>query len=219
MHNHTVGSWRSPTRSRLALGIGLLLIGALLSASVLTQSPAAADGADQAITEVQKTGKAFAAVTKKVSPAVVFIKATKQHVMTGNASGMGPGTQLPDELRRFFGDRLPMPQNPSPQPAVGQGSGFIISEDGYILTNNHVAGQAEKLEVTLSDGRELRREGGWNRLADRCGLDQDRRPKTADAATGQLGQDRGRRVGLGRGKPVRSCRDRHVRHRQCEEPQ
>jgi serine protease Do len=90
-----------------------------------------------------------------VSPAVVFIKATKQHVMTGNSSDFGPGTQLPEELRRFFGDRLPMPQNPSPQPAVGQGSGFIISQDGYILTNNHVAGQTEKLEVTLSDGRTL----------------------------------------------------------------
>ncbi len=153
MQNNTMTNWRSPTKSRLALGIGLLLIGALLSASMLTQSPAAADGTDQAIVDVQKTGKAFAAVTKQVSPAVVFIKATKQTVMTGNASGMGPGAQLPDELRRFFGDRLPMPQNPSPQPAVGQGSGFIISEDGYILTNNHVAGQAEKLEVTLSDGR------------------------------------------------------------------
>jgi serine protease Do len=140
-------------RSRLALGAGLLLVVGLLTAAVLTQAPAAADNDDRAIADLQMTGKAFAAVTKNVSPAVVFIKATKQHVMTGDASGFGPGTQMPEELRRFFGDRFSRPQSPSPRPAVGQGSGFIISEDGYILTNNHVAGQAEKLEVTLADGR------------------------------------------------------------------
>ena len=38
---------------------------------------------------------------------------------------------------------------------VGEGSGFLISKDGYILTNNHVVGGADKLEVTLSDGRKL----------------------------------------------------------------
>ena len=65
--------------------------------------------------------------------------------------------QLPDELlRRFFGDRIP--DAPSPrqsQPMVGEGSGFLIAKEGYILTNNHVVGGADKLEVTLSDGRKL----------------------------------------------------------------
>ncbi len=153
--NRALRNWKPRSSSGMALGIGLLLVAALLSASALLQSPVAADGPDRAIASVQETGKAFTAVTKQVSPAVVFIQATKQHVMTGHASGLGPGAQIPDELRRFFGDRLPMPQTPPPGPSVGQGSGFIISDDGYILTNNHVAGQAEKLEVTLTDGRKF----------------------------------------------------------------
>ena len=52
-------------------------------------------------------------------------------------------------FRQFFGDQLPQNQK---QVVRGLGSGFIVSEDGYILTNDHVAGNATKISVTLTTG-------------------------------------------------------------------
>ena len=159
------GTWerlRSHLHKRYWLLFASLVCVASVTVGLLIQGQVAADtqtqGQDRAIASAVETGKAFAAVTKQVAPAVVFIKATKQHVMTGNTQGFGnPEGQVPDELlRRFFGDQLPNFQPPrESQPLVGQGSGFIISKDGYILTNNHVVGEADKLEVTLHDGRTL----------------------------------------------------------------
>jgi serine protease Do len=60
-----------------------------------------------------------------------------------------------DFLHRFFGGRLPQRQGPQKYVERGQGSGFIISEDGYILTNNHVVGDVDKMTVELQDGRKF----------------------------------------------------------------
>jgi serine protease Do len=59
--------------------------------------------------------------------------------------------QIPEYLRRFFEDRG-MP--PGPRQRLSMGSGFIISEDGYIVTNNHVVENARSVVVRLSDRRE-----------------------------------------------------------------
>src|SRR5690606_16730607 len=99
-------------------------------------------------------------------PAVVNVRTTA----TGPGRGMGPGGNDPYELFRwFFGpDFQPpgmpgMPRRNAPQPAPeertvprGVGSGFFISEDGYILTNNHVVSEATDIYVTLTDGREFK---------------------------------------------------------------
>ncbi len=144
------------TRRNLAVFGTLTLIAALVGGLTLQRS-VVAETQDQAVANVIETGKAFTAVTKNVSPAVVFIKATRQSVPTGNVQGFGDlQGQIPDELlKRFFGDAVPRmaPRDfGQSQPVVGQGSGFIISEDGYILTNNHVVGDADRLEVTLNGG-------------------------------------------------------------------
>lgn len=61
--------------------------------------------------------------------------------------------QLPELFRYFFGDQLPEDFNyQNPQPSEGLGSGFIISEDGYILTNNHVVNGADKVSVRTTEG-------------------------------------------------------------------
>ena len=156
--NRTMKCVRSSCTRRNVTILGLLCLATAITASLVLQGSAAAESQDRAIANVIETGKAFSAVTKRVSPAVVFIKATKQPMRTGNVQGFGDlQGQIPDEmLKRFFGDAMPRGLDPrQSQPMVGQGSGFIISDDGYILTNNHVVGDADKLEVTLHDGRDV----------------------------------------------------------------
>ena len=100
-------STRAPRRA--FLGVALLVLVVSATAAMFLQGHATAGTENQAIASVAETGKAFSAVTKQVAPAVVFIKAVKQNVMTGNTPGMnGFQGQIPDELlRRFFGDRMP----------------------------------------------------------------------------------------------------------------
>ena len=107
----------------------------------------------------KELSKAFSSAAKAAMPAVVSIKVEK--TVTGPALGFGgpegfndPLDQFPPEFRRrFFGRRGPQPQTPRKYRQEGQGSGFIISEDGYILTNNHVVGAVDKITVELKDGR------------------------------------------------------------------
>ena len=102
------------------------------------------------------TSRVFANVTANTSPAVVFVKSQQNRSPKVSSE---PHDRLPeyfdDEvLQRFFGDRFP--QLPTPQrPYLGQGSGFIVSEDGYILTNHHVVHRSDKITVQLADGREF----------------------------------------------------------------
>jgi serine protease Do len=114
----------------------------------------------QGHTEAAKElSRAFSSAAKTAMPAVVSIKVEK--TITGPAMGYGgssgfndPFGQFNDDfLRRFFGDRMPQQRSPRKYHQEGQGSGFIISEDGYILTNNHVVGDVDKITVELKDGR------------------------------------------------------------------
>lgn len=104
----------------------------------------------------------IADVAEMVAPSVVNIdieKATRSQM----APNM-PGFPFNDELlQRFFGfDPNNSPFTPygggnaAPQTVIsGNGSGMIISQDGYILTNNHVVSSADKVTVTLNDGRQF----------------------------------------------------------------
>jgi serine protease Do len=101
---------------------------------------------------------AFATAAKEAMPAVVSIKVEKTIV----TSSLSSDQQLNDPfglfgndfLRQFFGNQIPQQlQTPRKYIEEGQGSGFIISKDGYILTNNHVVGNVDKITVELQDGR------------------------------------------------------------------
>ena len=93
----------------------------------------------------------FTALAKRVGPSVVNVSTTQVKKMAQDVpSPFGPGDPRNDLLERFFGGRIPR----GPQPRQnGVGSGFIIDSNGTILTNYHVVGDAEKISVTLSDGK------------------------------------------------------------------
>ncbi len=97
--------------------------------------------------QLEQLSQTFRDVAKVVSPAVVYIS-TVQTVK--GVQGQFPGLFNDPFFRRFFG--IP-DQQEFKQQALG--SGFLVSQDGYILTNNHVVQNAEKIQVTLPDKRQF----------------------------------------------------------------
>ena len=95
----------------------------------------------------------FSDLAERIKPAVVNISTTKtfKGKSQGNHFGRSPFNEYfgDDFFNRFFGD---MPQRDFKQRSLG--SGFIISNDGYILTNNHVVENTDKILVKISDGKE-----------------------------------------------------------------
>lgn len=94
----------------------------------------------------------FTQLVESAAPAVVNISTTQQ--VQQRSSRLPP--EVPEIFRHFFGE-FPegLEQEPAQQQRQSLGSGFIISEDGYILTNNHVIENADEVIVRLSDRREL----------------------------------------------------------------
>jgi serine protease Do len=105
--------------------------------------------------EISRTPLSFADLAEKLKPSVVNISTTKTVRSGRPRSPFGQGAPFDrnfggdDFFERFFGD---IPQREFKQRSLG--SGFIISPDGYIFTNNHVVEQADKIIVKLSDGKE-----------------------------------------------------------------
>lgn len=94
-------------------------------------------------------GEGFTVAAEKVLPIVVHIRASKQVENGGRQMDL---RNIPAPFRDFFDQQGPQGRGGN-QLQQGTGSGVIISSDGYIVTNNHVAGDATDLQVTLNDGR------------------------------------------------------------------
>jgi serine protease Do len=128
----------------------LLLSAAALTGLLVTGHGEAQDQAPAAFA----APPTFADVVEQVSPAVVTVAVVKEAMAyrTSSSGNPSPGQPFDDFFRPFEG-----PGNlvPVPQPTQGVGSGFVISPDGYIATNNHVVEGASGLKVILASGEEL----------------------------------------------------------------
>jgi serine protease Do len=145
----------------LAFALGLLLAGVLrlpyMTAAQQQQAPygagiqPASRTLPPAAASLQSFSEAFASVAEHVKPSVVYIKSGRK---PQTASRNGPRMEVPPGFERFFRGFPPMQQEPRFQ--EGSGSGFIVSKDGYILTNNHVVDGSDQVMVRLLDRREFK---------------------------------------------------------------
>ena len=148
---------------RVPLFLGTALVGAALALSACTiegAGDARAQTADFSQSEYRAWPGSFADAVDQVMPAVVNISTSR--TVTGPDTPNLPNLPgLPPELREFF-ERFGQPfeppfgpQGPGERSVFGQGSGFIISSDGLVVTNNHVVAGANEVTVTLQDGDQL----------------------------------------------------------------
>jgi len=133
------------------ISILILLVTAMLSMPVIAEEMVDTKG----IETLRKTGKAFSAVAKQATPAVVAVQVRSRVRVSQSDSFGSPFDE--DFFERFFG--RPMPRQRERQPRErwreGQASGFIVSPDGYVMTNAHVISGADEITIILNDGREF----------------------------------------------------------------
>src|SRR5918993_1755985 len=147
----------------LAFALGLLTAGLLqLPYQSLAQQqqtgsgiPAAARNAPPASSSLLELNEAFASVADHIKPSVVYIKSgRKPETVRRGGPDARPRMQVPPGFEEFFRNFPPMQQEPRFQ--EGSGSGFIVSADGYVLTNNHVVEGSDQVTVRLLDRREFK---------------------------------------------------------------
>lgn len=157
--------WKNLSMTFGAALCGALLVGAMMSlpqrmtsGTYAEQVNTAADAREN-LNTAQGLSSAFRNVAEAMRPSVVSIST---EVTSKVVRSRGGGGGLPPELRRqlppWLGDdifRQFEEQQESPRRQSGMGSGVIIREDGYMLTNNHVVEGADTVSVELSDGRQL----------------------------------------------------------------
>lgn len=134
----------------------------LVAALVFTLTPLVAQPQvfaqeQQSIETLRSLGKAFASIADKASPAVVAVKSEREVTVTSPFEGFDP---FRDDFFDFFNRRW-APEQRQPQRRQRQtakGSGFVVSADGYIMTNNHVVQDAVGVEVVMLDERRFKAE-------------------------------------------------------------
>ncbi len=143
------------SRARLTAAVVVAFVCGLVFASGFdltrfgfAQQGRTAQVASSQVQSLAETGSAFEAIADHVTPSVVSIRTTTVRTrprVRGGMPGNAPGIE--DFFRQFE------QQMPREQVQEASGSGFIVSRDGYILTNNHVVADADKVTVTLLDKR------------------------------------------------------------------
>src|SRR4030042_1289101 len=152
----TTNREKNKTLSLCIISASLMLL-LFIPLSVHAQDP-------NSIDTLRQMGKAFAKISEKVSPAVVGIKANKTITQQYQTMPDWPFSDPFDDdlFERFFGRPSPRQRQRAPQPPqtrkfqqMAQGSGFIVSPERYIRTNNHLVGEAEKVMVKQGNNQEV----------------------------------------------------------------
>ncbi len=159
-----------PARKRTAKWLGAAAVAALIAGGAVESglvAPNSAHAELRSMAQPIQNVPSFADVIEQVKPAVVAVKVKVQNVASRDDDD-SPQFSMPDlppghPMERFFRqfrdgqrdqDRGQRPERPR---RFGQslGSGFFISADGYVVTNNHVIDKASEVQVTMDDGKTL----------------------------------------------------------------
>ena len=144
------GYFRKAGVAAIAAGVVTMAAwGAPQASSILSASPTPTVATVATSVPAAVAGASYAPVLERVMPAVVTLRVQKRAAM------IPTDQQIPEEFRRFFGDQLPQLRGQRQPRGVqrGLGSGVIASQDGYILTNNHVVEGVDTVKVELPDNR------------------------------------------------------------------
>src|SRR5208283_2460021 len=134
----------------VGLVLGLSISSSLgIHAKAYSEEPGISKGA---LDILSKTDEAMAEVAAAVKPAVVNVSTTR----TIKTPGITNPFFNDPFFRQFFGNAFGNIQSPREQKQASLGSGVVIDQAGYILTNNHVVKDADEIKIKLSDGREFK---------------------------------------------------------------
>jgi serine protease Do len=149
-----------------------------------TRSAPASKPTPAEVKPLEETGQAFEAIAEHVTPAVVSIEAEQLEARRSQPQRRNLPPGMDDFFRQF--------ENQDQQPRSGSGSGFIVTKDGYILTNNHVVANADRVTVTLLDNRRFQAKViGRDPTTDVALI----KVEASDLPTVAMGDDRSARVG------------------------
>ncbi len=153
----------SRSRNRVLASVAVLALataGALgegaLSAPQVVQAADVSTPATQQQQEQDRFIPSFAPLIARVKPAVVSVKVKIMHQADADSADSAFGN-LPPEIQQFlkrFGEQNGAPANPN-SIIIGEGSGFFISSDGYIVTNYHVVQDSKSVTITMDNGKVL----------------------------------------------------------------